>query len=68
LITEQPPFTAPFTATPADIDALGHVNNAAGKTIVSANTTWAMLDKASGRLIRVPNEGAAPFIDHPSST
>ena len=126
------PFTRPFTPTPADIDELGHVNNAvwvrwiqdmatahwaavadpahveayiwvvtrheidyrgnvalgesvtaktwiekqprgatfdrrvefvnaAGKTIVSANTTWAMIDRASGRLCRVPAEVAAPF-------
>lgn len=34
---------------------------AAGKTIVSANTTWAMIDRASGRLCRVPAEVAAPF-------
>jgi acyl-CoA thioester hydrolase len=127
------PFTLPFTPTPADIDELGHVNNAvwvrwiqdmatahwnavadpehvaayiwvvtrheidyrgnvalgenvtgrtwieaapkgaqfdrrveflngAGKVIVSANTTWAMLDKASGRLVRVRPEIAAPFL------
>jgi len=126
------PFTRPFTATAADIDELGHVNNAvwvrwiqdmatahwaavadpahveayiwvvtrheidyrgnvalgesvtaktwiekqprgatfdrrvefvnaAGKTIVSANTTWALIDRASGRLCRVPAEVAAPF-------
>lgn len=126
------PFTLPFTPTPADIDELGHVNNAvwvrwiqdmatahwaavadpahveayiwvvtrheidyrgnvalgesvtaktwiekqprgatfdrrvefvnaAGKTIVSANTTWAMIDRASGRLCRVPAAVAAPF-------
>ncbi len=126
------PFTLPFTATPTDIDELGHVNNAvwvrwiqdmatahwnavaapehiaayiwvvtrheidyrgnigpgesvagrtwisdpprgaqfdrnvefvngAGKAIVQAKTRWAMLDKASGRLVRVPAEVAAPF-------
>ena len=36
-------------------------HNAAGKVIVSARTTWAMIDLASGRLIRVPAEVAAPF-------
>lgn len=36
--------------------------NEAGKVIVSANTTWAMLDRASGRLMRVPAEVAAPFL------
>lgn len=127
------PFTRTFTATPADIDALGHVNNAVwvrwiqdmatshwqavaapehiaayiwvvmrheidyrgniaagesvtgrtwidnepkgaqfdrrvdfvnavGKVIVRANTTWAMLDKATGRLVRVRPEVSAPFM------
>ena len=32
-----------------------------GKVIVSANTTWALIDKASGRLQRVRDEIAAPF-------
>ncbi len=36
--------------------------NAAGKVIVRANTTWAMLEKATGRLQRVPAEVAAPFL------
>ena len=36
--------------------------NAAGKVIVSARTTWAMVDKASGRLTRVPPEVAGPFM------
>ena len=128
------PFTLTFTASPADIDELGHVNNAiwvrwiqdmatthwqavaapdhieryiwmvtrheidysgnitlgesvtgrtwisdpprgaqfdrnvefvneTGKAIVRAKTRWAMLDKASGRLVRVPQEVAAPFFD-----
>ncbi|MEQ1550333.1 acyl-CoA thioesterase [Sphingorhabdus sp.] len=127
------PFTLPFTPTPADIDELGHVNNAvwvrwiqdmatahwnavaapehiaayiwvvtrheidyrgnvalgesvtgrtwiesqpkgaqfdrrvdfvdaSGKVIVRANTTWAMIDKASGRLSRVRPEVSAPFM------
>ena len=127
-------FTLSFTATPADIDELGHVNNAVwvrwiqdmatshwqavadpahiaayiwvvtrheidyrgnisvgktvtgrtwieaepkgaqfdrrvdfidatGKVIVRANTTWAMLDKATGRLVRVRRDIAAPFLD-----
>ena len=37
--------------------------NAEGKVIVSAKTTWAMVDRASGRLCRVPAEVAAPFLD-----
>lgn len=36
--------------------------NAAGKVIVSARTVWAMIDTASGRLMRVPPEVAAPFL------
>ncbi len=34
----------------------------AGKVIVSANTTWAMLDRETGRLARVRPEVMAPFI------
>lgn len=33
----------------------------AGKPLVSARTTWAMLDRASGRLARVRPEILAPF-------
>ncbi|MFS0737936.1 acyl-CoA thioesterase [Sphingomonas sp. 1P06PA] len=33
-----------------------------GKTHVRAKTTWAILDKASGRPLRVPKEVAAPFV------
>lgn len=35
--------------------------NAAGKVVVSARTTWAMIDKATGRPGRVTPEIAAPF-------
>ena len=31
------------------------------KPIVSARTTWAMIDVANGRLARIPAEVAAPF-------
>ena len=126
-------YTRTFTATPADIDELGHVNNAVwvqwiqaiatahwdaaarpediaqyfwvvtrheidyrgnvaegesvtgetwieggargatsqrrvdfrdaqGKVIVSALTTWAMVERASGRLARVRSETLAPFV------
>jgi acyl-CoA thioester hydrolase len=34
-----------------------------GKPRVRARTTWAILDKASGRPIRVPPEVIAPFLD-----
>ena len=36
--------------------------NAAGKVIVSARTTWAMVDRATGRILRVPPEVSAPFV------
>jgi len=36
--------------------------NGAGKVIVSARTTWGMVDKTTGRLLRVPAEVAAPFL------
>ena len=42
--------------------------NAKGKVIVSARTTWAMIEIASRRLMRVPDEVAAPFIVQASST
>jgi len=35
--------------------------DAGGKRLVSASTTWAMLDKATGRLARVRPEVLAPF-------
>ena len=127
-------FSLPFTASAADIDELGHVNNAVwvqwiqelavahwqavapadqqaayiwvvtrheidyrdnlregetvtgetwvpdppkgarfdrhvrfigadGKVMVGAVTTWALLDRATGRLLRVRDEIAAPFLD-----
>ena len=33
-----------------------------GKARVRAKTTWAILDKATGRPLRVPPEVAAPFL------
>ena len=33
-----------------------------GRAKVEAVTTWALLDRASGRLLRVPAELAAPFL------
>lgn len=37
--------------------------NDAGKVIVSAATTWAMLDRSSNRLVRVRPEILAPFAE-----
>ena len=45
----------------ARFDRCVEFRNGAGKVIVSARSTWAMIDKASGRLCRVPPEVAAPF-------
>jgi acyl-CoA thioester hydrolase len=33
-----------------------------GRTCVRARTFWAIIDKASGRPIRVPPEVVAPFL------
>jgi acyl-CoA thioester hydrolase len=42
--------------------------DSAGRVIVRANTTWAMIDKASGRLARVRPDIAAPFIEDQASS
>ena len=36
--------------------------NGAGKLVVRAKTTWAIVDRASGRIARVPKDVAAPFL------
>lgn len=51
----------PSAPTGARFDRRVDFRNAAGKAIVSSNTTWAILDRASGRLVRVPAEVTAPF-------
>ena len=45
----------------AQFDRCVEFGDARGKTIVSARSTWALLDRASGRLCRVRHEIAAPF-------
>ena len=35
---------------------------AGGKQVVTAKTTWAMIDRETGRLLRVPAEVARPFL------
>ncbi|QNE32557.1 acyl-CoA thioesterase [Sphingomonas sp. NBWT7] len=37
--------------------------DAAGKTLVEGVTTWALLDRATGRLLRVRPDIAAPFLE-----
>ncbi|MCJ2184140.1 acyl-CoA thioesterase [Novosphingobium sp. 1949] len=49
---------APKAAT---FDRCVEFRNADGKAIVRARTTWAIIDQASGRLVRIPPEVAAPF-------
>ena len=51
----------PAAPTGARFDRRVDFRNAAGKVIVSANTTWAMLERASGRLMRVRDDVTAPF-------
>ncbi len=52
----------PEGPTGARLDRRVDFTNAAGKIIVSAKTTWALIDRASGRLMRVPKDVAAPFM------
>ena len=51
----------PTGPTGARFDRRVDFRNAAGQVIVSARTTWAMIDRASGRLSRVRDEVTAPF-------
>ena len=51
----------PSAPSGARFDRRVDFTDAAGKVIVSAQTTWALIDKASGRLLRVREDVAAPF-------
>ena len=51
----------PSAPTGARFDRRVDFRNAEGKVIVSSNTTWAMIDRASGRLARVRDDVTAPF-------
>jgi acyl-CoA thioester hydrolase len=51
----------PAPPSGARFDRRVDFKDAAGKVIVSARTTWALIDKASGRLQRVREALAAPF-------
>ncbi|MFM5929888.1 MAG: acyl-CoA thioesterase [Novosphingobium sp.] len=51
----------PEGPTGARFDRCVEFKNSAGKVIVSARSTWAMIDAESGRLARVPPEVAEPF-------
>ena len=52
----------PDAPTGAKSDRRVDFRNEAGKVIVSARTTWAMLDKNTQRLVRVRPEVIAPFL------
>ncbi len=51
----------PTGPTGARFDRRVDFRDTAGKLIVAARTTWAMIDKASGRLMRVRDDVTAPF-------
>ena len=46
----------------ARFDRFVEFSGADGKTCVRARTVWAMLDRSSGRPLRVPPEVVAPFL------
>jgi acyl-CoA thioester hydrolase len=54
--------TIPAGPSGARFDRHVEFRNAAGKVIVSARTTWAMVEIATGRIMRVPPEVALPFL------
>ena len=41
--------------------------DAAGKKLVEVRSTWAMIDKATGRAMRIPPKVAAPFLPDQAS-
>ncbi len=51
----------PDTPRGARFDRRVDFHNSAGKVIVSARTQWVLIDKASGRIQRVPADMAALF-------
>jgi len=53
----------PDAPTGARFDRCTRFTDAGGRVLVEARTTWAMIDRASGRLARVRPEIAAPFFD-----
>jgi acyl-CoA thioester hydrolase len=36
--------------------------NSSGKVIVSVKSIWAIIERASGRIVRIPKEVSAPFL------
>ena len=52
----------PAGPTGARFDRCTTFRDAKGRVLVDARTTWALIDRASGRLARVTAEIAAPFL------
>jgi len=46
----------------ARFDRFVEIGDAAGRNRVQALTVWALVDRASGRALRVPADVAAPFL------
>lgn len=55
----SPPRLARFDRR---VDFRAATSGSAGKVIVSALTSWVLLDKSSGRVLRVPTDLAALFL------
>ena len=51
----------PEGPTGARFDRCTVFRNVAGRVLVEARTTWALIDRESGRLVRVPKEVTVPF-------
>jgi acyl-CoA thioester hydrolase len=47
----------------ARIDRLVRFTGSDGRVKVEAKTTWAIVDRGTGRILRVPAEVAAPFLE-----
>ncbi|CAN5399830.1 thioesterase family protein [soil metagenome] len=47
----------------ARFDRLMEFTGADGKVKVAAKSTWAIIDRATGRILRVPPDVAAPFLE-----
>ncbi len=53
----------PHAPKGARFDRHVRFTDAVGKTVVEAVTTWALIDRATGRLLRVRPAIASPFLD-----
>jgi acyl-CoA thioester hydrolase len=52
----------PAAPSGARFDRCTRFHDTRGRLLVEARTTWALIDRASGRLSRVPASLAAPFL------